>query len=113
MSAFSTVGGVFAVPEFSSPSNSFQWGLGALANANRECAGFLIMVQMSGVWMHTAATNKTTLHLALDSVTIPLTFLCFSISRPPTSLAPTESCAANMNKERLQTQHERMRRPRA
>ena len=43
MSAFSTVGDVFADPEFSAPGNSLLWGLGALEEANRECTGFLIM----------------------------------------------------------------------
>ena len=33
---------------------------------------------------------------------MPLTFLCFFISAPPTCLAPTVSCAVNMrNKEGL------------
>ena len=59
-------------------------------------------VHMSGVWIHTAATNTITLHLVLDHVTKPLTFLCFSIFAPPTHLAPTASCAVNMrNKEGL------------
>ena len=39
MSAFSTVGDVFADPEFSAPGNSLLWGLGALEEANRECTG--------------------------------------------------------------------------
>ena len=43
MSAFSTVGDVFSDPEFSAPGSSFLWGLGALEEPNRECAGFLIM----------------------------------------------------------------------
>ena len=43
MSAFSTVGDVFTDAEFSAPGNSFLWGLGALEEPNRECAGFLIM----------------------------------------------------------------------
>ena len=104
MSAFSTVGDVFSDPEFSAPGNSFLWGLAALEDLNGECAGFLTCqsVRMSGVWIHTAATNMITLHLALDPVTKPLTFLCFFISAPPTNLAPTASCAVNMrNKEGL------------
>ena len=32
MSAFSTVGDVFADPEFSAPGNSLQWGLGAVGD---------------------------------------------------------------------------------
>ena len=43
MSAFSTVGDVFADPEFSAPGNSFHWGLGALDVSNRERTGFLIV----------------------------------------------------------------------
>ena len=40
MSAFSTVGDVFTDQEFSAPGNSLLWGLGALEEPNRECAGF-------------------------------------------------------------------------
>ena len=43
MSTFSTVGDVFTDAEFSAPGNSLLWGLGALEEPNRECAGFLIM----------------------------------------------------------------------
>ena len=43
MSALSTVGDVFSDPEFSAPSNSFLWRLGALEEPNRECIGFFIM----------------------------------------------------------------------
>ena len=57
---------------------------------------------MTGVWIHTAATNTITLHLALDPVIKPLTFLCFSTFAPPTYLAPTASCAVSKcNKEGL------------
>ena len=45
MSAFSTVGDVFTDDEFSAPGNSLLWGLGALEEPNRECAGFLIMLK--------------------------------------------------------------------
>ena len=59
-----------------------------------------LCAHMSGVWIHTAATNSITLHLASDLVINLLTFLCSRISVPPTCLAPTASCAANMhNKE--------------
>ena len=55
-------------------------------------------VHMTGVWIHTAAPNSTTLHLALDPVTKPLTFLCFFTFAPPT----LASCAASKrNKEGL------------
>ena len=43
MSALSTVGDVFSDPEFSAPGDSLLWGLGALEEQYRECAGFLIM----------------------------------------------------------------------
>ena len=59
-------------------------------------------VHMSGVWIHTAATNSVTPHLALDPVTNPLTVLCFSTVAPPTCLAPIASCAVSKrNKEVL------------
>ena len=59
-------------------------------------------VHMSDVWIHTAATNSITLHLASDLVIKPLTFLFFSIFAPPTYLAPTASCAVSKrNKEGL------------
>ena len=52
--------------------------------------------------IHTAATTSITLHLALDPVTKPLTFLCFSSFAPPTYLAPIASCAVSKrNKEGL------------
>ena len=50
MSAFSTVGDVFADPEFSAPGNSFLCRLGALEEANRECTGFLIMPKRPYEW---------------------------------------------------------------
>ena len=59
-------------------------------------------VLTTGVWIHTAATNSTTLHLALDPEIKPPTFLCFSTFAPPTYLAPTASCAVSKrNKEGL------------
>ena len=102
MSAFSTVGNVFSDPEFAAPGNSLLWGLGALEEQNRECTRFLIMPkrQMSGAWIHMAATSLTTQRWASDLVIKPLTFLCSYISVPLPCLAPTASCAANMhNKE--------------
>ena len=50
MSAFSTVGDVFTDDEFSAPGNSLLWGLGALEEPNRECAGFLIMPKRPYEW---------------------------------------------------------------
>ena len=50
ISAFTTVGDVFSDTEFSAPGNSFLWGLGALEEPNRECAGFLIMPKRPYEW---------------------------------------------------------------
>ena len=50
MSAFSTVGDVFTDEEFSAPGRSLLWGLGALDDPNRECAGFLIMPKRPYEW---------------------------------------------------------------
>ena len=50
MSAFSSVGDVFSDAAFSAPGNSFVWGLGALEEPNRECAGFLIMPKRPYEW---------------------------------------------------------------
>ena len=50
MSAFSTVGDVFTDAEFSARGNSLLWGLGALEEPNRECAGFLIMPRLPYEW---------------------------------------------------------------
>ena len=50
MSAFSTVGDVFTDELFSAPGNSLLWGLGALDEPNRECAGFLIMPKRPYEW---------------------------------------------------------------
>ena len=50
MSALSTVGDVFSDPEFSTPGNSFLWGLGALEEQNRERTGFLIMPMRPYEW---------------------------------------------------------------
>ena len=50
MSAFSTVGDMFADPEFSAPSNSLLWELGALEDSNRERTGFLIMPKHPYEW---------------------------------------------------------------
>ena len=50
MSAFSTVGDVFADPEFSAPGNSLLWGLGALEDSNRERTGFLTRPKRPYEW---------------------------------------------------------------
>ena len=49
-SAFSTVGDVFADPEFAAPGNSLLWGLGALDDPCRERTGFLIMPKRLYEW---------------------------------------------------------------
>ena len=50
MSAFSTVVDDFTDEEFSAPGNSLLWGLAALEEPNRECAGFLIMPKRPYEW---------------------------------------------------------------
>ena len=50
MSAFSTVGNVFSDPEFAAHGNPLLWGLGALEEPDRECAGFLIMPKRPYEW---------------------------------------------------------------
>ena len=50
MSAFSTVSDVFTDAEFSVRGNSLLWGLGAVEEPNRECAGFLIMPRRPYEW---------------------------------------------------------------
>ena len=50
VSAFSTVGDVSSDDEFSAPGNSLLWGLGALEEPNRECAGFPIMPKRPYEW---------------------------------------------------------------
>ena len=61
--------------------------------------GFLIMPKRPSEWrVDTHGCYKY--DNAAHGVTKPLTFLCFSIFPPPTYLAPTASCTANMhNKE--------------
>ena len=59
MSAFSTVGDVLSDPEFSAPSNSLLWRLGALEEANRQRTGFLIMSKRPYEWrVDTQSCNK-------------------------------------------------------
>ena len=73
-------------------------------------------VHMTGVWIHMAATSLTTQRLALDPVTKPLTFLCFSISAPlipgPDSIMRSEH-AQQRRFERKHHKHDRTRRRRA
>ena len=62
MSAFSTVGEVFADPEFSAPGNSLLWVLVPWKTQLASALGFSSCpsARMNGVWIHTAATNSTT-----------------------------------------------------
>ena len=77
MSAFSTVGDVFTDQEFSAPGNSLLWGLGALEEPNRECAGSSCQNDLtSGVSIHMVATNLTMRNLAWDPETNLLIFQC-------------------------------------
>ena len=103
MSAFSTVGDVFTDAEFSAPGNSLLWGLGALEEPNRECAGFLIMPKRPGVCIHMAAASLTMLRLAWDLETNLLISLCFSIFALLICPDPAASCVVSRhNKERMQ-----------
>ena len=102
MSAFSTVGDVVSDPEFSAPGNASLWGLGALEEPNRECAGFLIMPKRPYEWRVDSHSCYKYDNAALGPrVTKPLTFLCSFISAPPTCLAPTASCAVNMHNSKV------------
>ena len=104
MSAFSTVGDVFSDTEFSALGNAFLWDLVLWRSRIVSALDFSSCqsVHTTGVWIHTAATNTITLHLALDPEIKPLTFLCFSTFAPPTYLTPTASCAVRKhNKEGL------------
>ena len=93
MSAFSTIGDVFSDPEFSAPGNSFLWGLGALEEPNRECAGFLIMPKRPYEWRvhsHGAAITITQ-RSPLDPVTNLLISLCSFIFALPICPDPAAS----------------------
>ena len=92
MSALSTVGDVFSDPEFSAPSNSFLWGLGALEEPNRECIGFFIMPKRPYEWrVDSHGCYK------FDN---PRSNRSPSCVPPSPHLDPAASCAVNMrNKE--------------
>ena len=83
MSAYSTVGHVFAGLEFAAPGSSLLWGLGALTDTEQEGTGFLIIPERP--FEHT---------LASDLVITQCTSLSFFICVQPTSPAPARSCAA-------------------
>ena len=99
MSAFSTVGDVFSDAEFSAPGNSFLWGLGALEEPSRECAGFLIMPKCPYEWrVHSYGCYKfdnATLDLGPRDLTAHLLF--FFISVLPICMGPV----SKPNKEDL------------
>ena len=94
MSALSTVGDVFSDPEFSAPSNSFLWGLGALEEPNRECIGFFIMLKRPYEWrVDSHGCYK------FDN---PRSNLSLSCVPPSPHLDPAASCAVSKrNKEGL------------
>ena len=46
----SAVSDVFSDPEFSAPGHSWLWGMGALDEQHRECAGFLVMPKRPHEW---------------------------------------------------------------
>ena len=93
MSAFSTVGDVFTDQEFSAPGNSLLWGLGALEEPNRECAGFSSCQNdlTSGVPIHMVATNLIMRYLAWDLETNLLIFQCSFIFVTPICPDPAAS----------------------
>ena len=97
MSAFSTVGDVFADPEFSAPGNSFLWGLGAfggLESRAHRVFSSCRSAHMSGVWIHMAVASSVMRIWRLVPVTPLLTYLFFFICALPISRAPTASPAA-------------------
>ena len=96
-SAFSTVGDVFADPEFAAPGNSLLWGLGALDDPCRERTGFLIVPKRLYEWRVDShgcyKFNNADLGFAPRETTAHFPpFTC----APPTSLAPTALLAVNM-----------------
>ena len=118
MSALSTVGDVFSDADFSSLCSSFLWGLAALENPDRECAGFLIMpkrpcerrVDTHGCYKYDNAAlgfgpRDQTAHLPL--------FLHLRITNlpGPNNIMRSEQ-AQKRRFERRHNKHERMRRRR-
>ena len=104
MSAFSTVGHMFADDEFSAPGNSLLWGLGALEEPNRECAGFLIMPKRPYEWrVHSHGCYKfDNATFGLDLETNLLISRCSFIFALLFCLDPAVSCVVSKhNKEDL------------
>ena len=50
MSAFCTVGDVFADPEFVAPGNALLWDIGGLDDSCKDCTGFLTMPKRPYEW---------------------------------------------------------------
>ena len=88
-SAFSTVGDVFADPEFSAPGNSFLWRLGPWRTRTASAPGVSSCrsAHMNGVWIHMDATSSLMQIWRLAPVTQPLIYLFFFICAPPLSRA--------------------------
>ena len=119
MSAYSTVGDVFSDAEFSAPGNSFLWGLGALEEPNRECAGFLTMPKRPYEWrVHSHGCYKfdnATLGFGSRDQTahLPVFLHLRTINLPgPSSIMRSEQ-AQQRRFERRHNKHERMRRRRS
>ena len=118
-SAFSAVGDVFSDAEFSAPGNSLLWGLGALQEPNRECAGFLIMPKRPYEWrVHSHGCykfDKATLGLGPRDQTAHLpVFLNLRIANLPGPSSIMRSDQAQQRRfERRHNKHERMQRRRS
>ena len=117
MSAFSTCD-VFADPEFSTPGNSFLWGLGALEDSDRECAGFLIMPKRPHEWRVDShgcfKFNNADLALGARDTTAHLPVLLHlrtAIFPGPDSITRSEQ-AQQRRLERKATKYERRQRRR-
>ena len=96
MSACSTVGDVFADPEFSAPGNSLLWCLGALGDSDRECTGFLILHKHPCEWRVDSHGCYKFNNLALGPRDTTVHFpVFFYICAPPTFWALTVLRAAN------------------
>ena len=113
MSAFSNVGDVCSDPEFSAPGKSLLWGLGALEDSNRECAGFLIMPKRPYEWYLDAhgcyKFNNADLSLGpRDTTAHFLVFLHLRTTNFPGPDSVTRSEQAKQKRlERKATKHER------
>ena len=114
MSAFSTVGDVFAAdPEFPALGNSLLWVLGALEESNRERTSFLIMPKRPYEWYVDAhgcyKFNSSDLELGPRDITSQLpVFLHLRSTNFPGPDSITRSDQARQKRlERKATKHER------